>query len=54
MTSILVPPSCSMTGTHCHICARAWALICCECGQALVPFHPDIEWLFKDKVVSWL
>jgi hypothetical protein len=44
-------PNCLQTG-HCEICLHS-GMTCCECGDAMVPWHPDIEYLWKEKLVTW-
>lgn len=41
-------PECAQRG-HCAMClAYVNCVTCCECGEALVPYRADIEWIMKD------
>lgn len=36
------------TDKHCSICVHGHQMICCECGDALTPWHADIHGLVMD------
>lgn len=36
---------------HCSDCLNYTACVtCCECGDALVPYRPDIEVLIRERI----
>lgn len=36
---------------HCYVCTEGHKPICCGCGDALVPWHPEIQWKYIDGEV---
>lgn len=51
MTKLWGPEFCTKYG-HCKACLSRPEYICCECGRALIPWHPDIEELVITGKVS--